>query len=236
MATKKEDTKTIVISVGGSLIVPEEIDREFLKKFKSFILRYIKKGYRFAIIAGGGKTARNYQKAASTVTTLTLEDIDWIGIHSTRLNAHLLRTIFYKEAHPVVIKNPNDVKKDWRKKVIVAAGWKPGCSTDYDAVLVAKQLGASKLVNLSNVEQVFNKDPRKYKTAKPIKEISWKEFRKIIPKKWDPGLSSPFDPVASREAERMGLEVAVMSGSDLKNFGEYLDGKEFKGTRIGKLN
>ncbi len=227
----KKDPQIIVVSVGGSLIVPDRIDENFLKEFKKFILKYLNKGFRFAIIAGGGKTARNYQKVASDVTSLTKTDIDWIGIHSTRLNAHLLRAIFYKESHPKIIKNPNEVKR-FKEKIIIASGWKPGCSTDYDAVLVAKNLKAKKLVNLSNIDSVYDKDPRKFKSAKKIEEINWKDFRKIIPKKWDPGLSSPFDPVASREAEKLGMEVAIMNGSDLDNFGRYLDGKEFGGTKI----
>lgn len=226
-----KNNSTIVVSVGGSLIVPDNIDEKFLKNLKKTILNYIKKGFKFVIIAGGGKTARNYQKAASSVTNLTKEDIDWIGIHSTRLNAHLLRSIFYKEAHPVIIKDHSNVK-NFKEKITIAAGWKPGCSTDYDAVLIAEKLKAKKLVNLSNINYVFNKDPNKYKDAKPIKEIKWEEFRKMIPKKWDPGLSSPFDPIASKKAHKLEMEVAIMNGGDMDNFGKYLDNKDFAGTRI----
>jgi uridylate kinase len=53
-----------------------------------------------------------------------------------------------------------------------------------------------------------------------------------LPEKWDPGLNTPFDPVAAKEAEKIGLEVVVMNGKKLKNFENYLDGKEFIGTKI----
>jgi uridylate kinase len=54
----------------------------------------------------------------------------------------------------------------------------------------------------------------------------------LIPSEWDPGLSSPFDPVAAREAEKSNLEVAVINGAKLGEFENYLDGKPFVGTTI----
>jgi len=50
----------IIISLGGSLLVPEGIDADFIAKFKKFIVAHIKKGYRFILVTGGGKTARRY--------------------------------------------------------------------------------------------------------------------------------------------------------------------------------
>jgi len=217
----------LVISVGGSLIVPDTIDTDFLSKFKKIILNQNKK---FIIICGGGKTARRYQEAARKITTLRRNDVDWLGIHSTRLNSHLMRTIFKEIAHPRIIKNPTE-KIYFNEKILIASGWKPGFSTDYDAVLLAENFKVKKLVNLTNVDYVYNKDP-KFKDAKPIKEISWKEFRKLLPDKWDPGLNAPFDPVAAKEAEQHGMEVIIMNGKKLKNFENYLNGKEYIGTKI----
>lgn len=225
------ERERIIVSVGGSLIVPDDIDTDFLKHFKTLILEKIEAGYAFTIITGGGKTARRYQDAGATVTPLSPQDIDWIGIHATRLNAQLLRNIFVGHVHQHVIKNPTiDIEAD--EPIIIAAGWKPGCSTDYDAVLIAKNLGASRLVNLSNIDYVYDSDPKKNPSAEKIEEISWAEFRKLIPEEWNPGLSSPFDPVAAREAEALGLEVAIMNGEKLGEFSNYLDGKPFAGTII----
>lgn len=225
------ERERIVVSVGGSLIVPDSIDTDFLKRFKALVLEKIEAGYAFAIIAGGGKTARRYQEAAGAVTPLSRRDLDWVGIHSTRLNAQLLRNVFSGYAHPQIIKNPTeDIESD--KPVLIAAGWQPGCSTDYDAVLIAKNLGARRIVNLSNIDYVYGSDPKKNPCAKKIENISWAAFRDLIPKEWDPGLSSPFDPVAAREAERLGLEVAIMNGEKLGEFSNYLDGKPFAGTII----
>lgn len=220
----------IVISLGGSLIVPDDIDVDFLKKFKKLIEKISLKN-RFAIICGGGRTARNYQESLSKIVRLKPVDIDWIGIHATRLNAHLLRALFYKIAYQRVIKNPT-TPLSFKEKVLIAAGWEPGSSTDYDAVLLAKNLGARTVINLTNISYVYSKDPRRFPKAEPLKEVSWREFRKILPKKWRPGLNAPFDPIAARHAEKMGLEVIIMNGKNLKNLEKFLSGKAFVGTRI----
>ncbi|HCR52392.1 TPA: UMP kinase [Candidatus Kaiserbacteria bacterium] len=221
----------IVVSVGGSLIVPDQIDTAFLTRFKALILDKVRRGLSFCIIAGGGRTARRYQEAAHAATPLSPQDLDWIGIHATRLNGQLLRNIFVGYAYPQIITNPTiDIESD--DPVIVAAGWQPGYSTDYVATLIAKNIGAMRLVNLSNIDYVYDSDPHKNPSAKKIEKMSWPEFRKIIPDHWDPGLSSPFDPVAAKEAEALGLEVAVINGAKLAEFSNYLDGNSFVGTVI----
>ena len=223
-----------VISVGGSLLVPEQIDTDFLASFKQFIIKRIEKGDRFILITGGGKTARKYQDAASHVSGIDNEEKDWLGIHSTRLNAHMLRTIFKLHAHPKVIKDfDNDADKvDFNEKILIGAGWKPGWSTDYIAVLLAKRYGAKSIINLSNIEYVYSEDPRVNPDAKRYEKISWKNFRDIVGNEWDPGMSAPFDPIASKQAQEEKMKVAIMNGKNLTNLNSYFEGKKFKGTLI----
>lgn len=222
--------KTTIISLGGSLIVPDNIDVEFLKGFKAVIEKHIKKGNKFVIICGGGKTARKYQESASEISNVSSKDMDWLGIMATRLNAHLVKTAFGSNAEEMIVHDPTQ-KMDFRKNIIIAAGWKPGWSTDYDAVLLAKQLKAGQIINMSNIDYVYDKDPRKFSGAIPIKSISWKDFRKMIGSKWTAGLNAPFDPVAAKEAEKLRLKVAII-GKNLENLDNCLEGKEFKGTII----
>lgn len=222
---------SFVISLGGSLIVPREIDVRFLKSFKLLIEKHLKLGKRFFIITGGGKIARNYQRAANDIVKLTRDDLDWLGIHATRLNAHLLRTIFRKVAYHRIIKNPNERFRT-NKKIIIAAGYRPGCSTDYDAVLIAKTWNVKTVINLTNVDYVYDKNPKLFKDAKPLKTVSWKQLRSIIGNKWDPGLNTPFDPVAAKLGEKIGLKVVITNGNNLKNLDRLLSGRYFKGTIV----
>ena len=233
MATTMSNMETIVMSVGGSLIVPDQIDTVFLAELKEFIVKETATGRRFIIIAGGGRTARRYQDAAATVTDLKSEDLDWLGLHATRLNGHLLRTIFRDLAHPVIITNPDeilDVPKS--AKLIIAAGYRPGASTDLRAIQIAHHVKASKVVNLSNTDYVYTDNPNTNPDAKKIEEITWSEFRKLIPEDWDPGLSAPFDPVAAKKAESLQIEVAQINGQKMLELDNYLNNREFIGTFI----
>lgn len=230
--------KIIVIALGGSIINPGEINSVFLKNFRKFILKWIGRGKKFIIIAGGGSIARDYQKASSKVLSLSNEDKDWIGIHATRLNAHLLRTIFWKEADPVVIDSRSKVKtinnklKTKNYKIVVVSGWRPGWSTDYIALQLADNFQTKEAIIAGNPAYVYTKDPKKFKTAKAITKMSWKEYRKLIPAKWTPGAHSPVDPVGARLAYSRKLTAIVIDGTNLKNFDNLLAGKNFKGTII----
>jgi len=240
--------ETVIIGLGGSIIVPKNIQVEFLKRFRKFILKFLKQGKRFVIVTGGGVTARNYIKAASRFNRISDEDKDWLGIHATRINAHLLRTIFRKEAFPVVLDNPlkqiYPVKsaKDSTKQfngmngksysLFIASGWRPGWSTDYDAILLADRFKAQKIIIASNIDYVYDKDIGRYKDAKPIKEITWNKYRKIIGSGWKPGMKVPIDPIAARLASKLKMTVIITRGTNLKNLENILNNKKFKGTII----
>jgi uridylate kinase len=224
----------LIFSLGGSLIVPDGIDTSFLRSFKKLIEARIRKGERFVIITGGGKTSRRYAAAARQVCKLSSTDLDWLGIHATRLNAHLVRTVLKRKAMQEIITNPHRALPAAAKRYscIIASGYKPGSSTDLDAVILGLKLGADTIVNLSNIDFVFDKDPAKYKDAKSLGNIRWAEFRKLVGDKWDPGLNLPFDPVASKVAHKSRLRVVIMNGRKMPNLKNFLDGKKFKGTVI----
>jgi uridylate kinase len=229
-------SEKIVMSIGGSLVVPNgDIDTKFLSKLNKFIrLELAKnKNRQFFLVVGGGQLARHYRDAGKEVVKreLKIDDLDWLGVHATRMNAQLLRTIFRDIAHPYLIKHYEIIRKV-TERVVIAAGWKPGWSTDFDAVLLCEDYGVKEVINLSNIAKVYDKDPQKYKNAKPIDRILWKGFKKLVGNKWIPGMHAPFDPVAAQKAEELGVRVVVLSGHDFKNIENYLSGKKFTGTVI----
>lgn len=227
----------VIISVGGSLIVPKEgINTSFLTNLNTFIRQQLSEhpNRQFFLEIGGGATARHYRDAGAEVVghELTRDDLDWLGIHATRLNAQLIRTIFQDIAHPFIIKKYEIIRKV-TEPVVVAAGWKPGWSTDYCAMLLCEDYGVRTVLNLSNIKQVYTDDPRTNPEAKPIEKTSWEDFRKIVGDEWTPGLNAPFDPIAAKKAQELQATVVVMSGDDFDNIKNYFDGKPFIGTTIG---
>ena len=230
--------ETIIISLGGSLMAPDEIDIGFLKSFKHVIQKYIGsgptaprlRGVKFFIIVGGGKVARVYQKALLEFGAKS-NDRDWMGIKVTRLNAEVIKQLFKSDCYPKIIENPNEKIKTI-KKLIIGGGYKPGWSTDYVSVLIAKNYGIKTIINLSNIDYVHDKDPRKFPDAKRFEEIDWKSFRRIVGDVWEPGLSMPFDPRASKLAESLKLKVVVMNGKKLQSLEDFLNNKSFVGTTI----
>ncbi len=226
---------TYILSLGGSLVVPNGgIDTKFLADFNRFIRDQVSsKKRRFFITVGGGAIARAYINAGKTVRgkELTQEDTDWLGVHSSRLNAQLVRTIFQDIADPRVIKHYEIILKI-DAPVAIAAGWKPGWSTDYCAVTLCQDYSVPQVINLTNVDQVYDRDPNTFPDAKPITTISWKDYRRMVGDTWTPGLNAPFDPIASKLAHELGVTVKILNGKNLDNVARALDGGKFVGTTI----
>lgn len=221
--------ENVIVSLGGSLVAPGEIDTAFLKVLKKTIAKHLDKK-RFFIFVGGGKVCRQYQDALLEFNADNKER-DWIGISVSRLNATVVRQAFDASAFDEVVTDPTK-KINTRRDVVVFAGWKPGWSTDYCSVMLAKNMGIKTIINLTNIDYVHDKDPRKFKNAKPVKQITWKDFRTLVGDKWTPGLSAPFDPRASKMAEVLKITVAIVNGKHPERLENCLSGKPFVGTMI----
>ncbi|MDR1956134.1 MAG: UMP kinase [Treponema sp.] len=226
-----------VISLGGSIVAPDTVDAPFLKDFISLIKTLLAQDpeRRFIFVVGGGGPARTWQQAYRVLsgTAVSPEQADWIGIMATRLNAELIRGICGAWCTQAVVTDPTQAVFEGR--VLVAAGWKPGFSSDYDAVLLAERFKADRVINLSNIEQVYTDDPRTNPDAKPLDTLSWAAFRALVGDAWTPGKNVPFDPVASRHAAQLGLLVICAAGRNLENLKKILQGEPFVGTAIGPL-
>lgn len=224
--------RIIVFSLGGSLIVPDKVDYKYLHKFRLFVKKLLRK-YKVVIVTGGGKTARNY------IGPLRREKVDsyfysLVGIMSTRLNARLVSGLFgIKEDIPENIK---DVKKQVSKKGICvcgALGFQPKMTSDGTSAQIADYLNAEVFVNLTNVDGLYTKDPRKYKDSKFIGNVSYKDFMGIVNKiKYEAGQHFVLDQAAAKIISKAKVKTLIINGMKLVNVEKYLKNDKFRGTLI----
>nr|QQK86978.1 uridylate kinase [Treponema denticola] len=228
-----------VLSVGGSIVAPDKPDFDFLDKSSKTIRNWLLQdsSRKIIMVIGGGAPARDYQNAYRKVCDLRKapaknDEADWIGIMATRLNAQLVKAVFEDLCPNPVVYDPTTVDM-FGGQMLVAAGWKPGFSTDNDAVVLAERFSGNLVVNLSNIAKIYTDDPKKNPEARPIDSISWEDFIKIVGTEWVPGKNTPFDPIASQRAQKAGIKVICAAGKDIENLENILNGKDFKGTVIG---
>ena len=225
-----------IVSLGGSIIAPDGVDHVFLASFRDAVVQFLErnKEARLVFVAGGGAPARVYQKALRSIRDDADQRIqDWLGIKATHLNAMLIKGIFSEYAPDDIVTDPTAKDIQFTGRILTAGGWKPGFSTDTDAVYLARRFGGRRIINLSNISKVYSADPRTDKSAVPLDSISWHDFRAMVGDEWTPGKNAPFDPIASRLAEESGITVICADGRNISNTIAILEGREAEGTVIG---
>ena len=224
-----------VLDIGGSVVAPEVPDTGFLRRFRCFLGGRLEENpsRRAIIVIGGGAAARTWQSALRKLEPdAPDESLDRVGIMATRLNAELVRAVFGGLCPDPVVTDPT-ADFPFTGRILTAAGWKPGFSTDYDAVVLAERFSARRIIMLSNIPRIYSDDPSTNPKALPLDRLTWKEYRKMIGTEWKPGANLPFDPAAAERAAESGLTVVAVAGKNLENLEALLAGRNFIGTVIG---
>jgi len=220
----------LVFALGGSVVVPEEVDEKYVEEFAKFALNLAKK-HILAIIVGGGKTARN------AINTCRLEGgdevkCDYAGIEASRYNATVVSQAM--GIAPLIPESLQDAKKVLNTEgIVIMGGTEPGHSTDAVAALLAEYIHADVYFKISNIDGVYDKDPKENNDAKRLEKLSIDDLTQIVS-----GLSQEagnyrlFDMLAVKMLKRSGMKTIVLDGHDLKNLRNAIDGKKFTGTVI----
>lgn len=220
---KKE---VIVISLGGSIIIPDEINMKFLKEFKKTILSNENK-YKFIIVCGGGSIARKYINALKD-KPVALQS--YAGISATRMNARFMSYFFdfdQKEI-PHTLENVEEKLNSQNIVFCGALGYKKDQTSDSTAIEVAKKFKA-RFINITDVKGLYDKDPKKHKDAKLIKKISKEEFYKMAQKiTFKPGQHFVIDQNASKLIKENNITSYIIKEN--KELDNILKGKKFTGT------
>ena len=219
----------IIISLGGSIISTDADTTAIIRDYATW-LKQLAQTNVVAVIVGGGYRARiAIEGAKKNNSNLTNDQLDEIGIAATRVNAELLRSACQVE-HPIIT-DPNIILPT-TPCLIFGAGWKPGRSTDYDAVLLAVTNQVTTVYNVSNITKIYTADPKTDPAAKPLDDVTWEQLQQIVGDTWTPGLNMPFDPIAAKLATEHALTVKVVNGLDMANLANCIAGQAFTGTVI----
>ena len=224
--------RLIVISLGGSLIIPDRMNIRFLKEFKKIINKNSQK-YKFIIICGGGSIARKYIAALRELKiNEKLQSLS--GISATRMNARFMSYFFNINPGKGIPHKMKSLKKYLKKQDVVFCGaleYKPKQTSDSTAAEIAEYFKTD-FINLTNVVGLYNKNPLEYKNARFIPKISWKDFDRMTNKsKFKPGQHFVLDQTASKIILKNEIKTYIL-GKNMKQLDNLLKGKKFKGTVI----
>lgn len=223
----------IVISLGGSVIVPDEINQEYFKKFADFV-KEVHKRHRIAIITGGGKLARRYIEIARRFGA-NEAFCDIIGIEATRLNSRLMIAAIGEDANSEPLKEFEEARNLIDSKIIVMGGTHPGHSTDAVSAILAEYINADLLINATDVNGIYDKDPNNHKDAVMYKRLSADQLVDIVKShSLGAGDYKLIDILAAKVIQRSKIRTIFLNGNNFENMRNAINGKKFVGTVIKK--
>lgn len=223
-------TDKVVVSIGGSILVPGINDSEFISKLAS-MLKGVQDDVQIAVVCGGGKTARYYADIAKDLGGDTYAQ-DIVGIGATRLNAQLL-ALALGDMPDTVPSDPEEVARASAPgKIVVMGGTVPGHTTDAVSAMVAKAIGADRIVNATSVDGVYTDDPRKNPDAKKITDMTIAELGDIVYKEHGASRSSVFDPLGIRIAKENRIDILIVDGRNLDELRNAIVGEPIDGTFV----
>ncbi|MFX0115085.1 MAG: UMP kinase [Candidatus Hodarchaeota archaeon] len=201
----------IVISLGGSVINPGTIDKAFLEGFTHLLEEMVENGHKFVVVCGGGAVSRQY--IAALPEELSEGQKDMIGIEPTWLNARLIAVYFRNLCSQVIPRQFDQlIGQLERYPIAICGGYLPALKTDEDAAIIADYFGAKSLINVTNVDGVYDKDPTKVPDAKKFDKLTYKEFIDLFwGERIGAGANAPFTLIATKIAERAKIPIVVLS-------------------------
>lgn len=225
--------RSFTLNIGGSILVPDSVDEEYIKGLRKLLEGFIAQGCRFYIVIGGGKLARRYINAARELGA-DESYLDEIGINSSRLNAQVLVAGLLEHAYPEVVTGFSEAVVAGKSfPVVIMGGTHPGHTTDAVSAMLAERVGASELIIATNVKGVYNKDPRMHRDAKFKPYLDYDQLIGITATKdAGAGSSAVVDPLACKVVKRARIPLKVVDGRDLPNLKKAISGPEFEGTLV----
>lgn len=222
----------VVVSLGGSVLVPDEDDARYLSNLVA-LLRRVSSRVKLFAVTGGGRIARYYIETGRELG-ISERYLDELGIGITRMNARLLGEALKGRANREPARTYAEAARLARRHpIVLMAGTRPGHTTDRVSASLAHFVGADRIVNATSVDGVYTADPRKDPQARLLERIGFEDLVRLSGEGHRAaGPSMVFDPVAARVLARDRIPLLVVRGRDLQALEEALLGRPFHGTVV----
>ncbi|MDD4126681.1 MAG: UMP kinase [Methanomicrobium sp.] len=225
--------KKIVISLGGSILVPS-LESNKIEKYCD-VLRKLSEKYQISVVIGGGGEARRYIGVARTLG-IDEATSDELGILITRINASLLCWALGDFAYPAVAENYTDaLKYAESKKIVLMGGVTPGQTTDAVSAVLAERLKADLLINLTSIDGIYSEDPKKNSDAAKFDYMTPDELIEIVsPGRMGAGSNNVIDLVAAKIIQRSKIPLIVLDGAEPENLADAVLKGRFNGSIVSE--
>jgi uridylate kinase len=222
----------IVISLGGSVLVPDEGDARYLSKL-AWLLTEMSKEYQICVVCGGGRIARYYISTGRELD-FTEDELDNLGIVVTRLNATMLLLALGDEVFPAMPRSEEEAARLIEDGgMIVMGGTTPSHTTDAVAARVAELVKAKRIVNATSVDAAYSADPKRFADAERYANMTPRQLHDLVNKGvHEAGPSDVFDRLGAEIAMRAGIPIYIVNGRDLEEMENAIKGKVVKGTVV----
>ncbi len=221
----------VVVSIGGSVLIPGENDPAYIKKLAETI-KDASGAVQLVVVCGGGRIARYYTETGRSIGGSTYQ-LDIMGIGVTRINAQLLAVSLGKLSSTDIPETAEEAsRRSTPDNIVVMGGTEPGHTTDAVAAMVAKEMGAGRIVNATSVEAVYSDDPKKNPAAERYSDITIDKLGELVYKEHGAGNSSVFDPLGIKIAKENKIDILMVDGRDLEELKNAILGSRIKGTYV----
>jgi len=213
----------MVLKIGGSILYhnDSEIDFSLLEKLKQWYQISKDEYSKIAIVTGGGVLSRDLHKKIEGEIS-DMDTLHRIAMSVTQTSAELIAG-YLGDENVYIPKKLGDAYEYLLSDspgTLVSGGLRTGWSTDMDSAVFADILSVSRVHKISNIDYIYNKDPKEYPSAEIIKDMTWQQYFDLFDIKDDDehqtNTSIPIDKECARFSRTKNISFFICGGVNIE--------------------
>lgn len=216
--------RKIVLKIGGSILYQDDssINYPLLDKVKSWYHNAKDEYSRIVIVTGGGMLSRNLHKKMEGYA-FDKDAFHDVGMSVTQTSAELVAGYLEDENiyTPKKLGDAYEYLLSDAPGTLVSGGLRTGWSTDMDAAVFADMISVNRVHKMSNIDYVYNKNPKEFPDAEIVKDMSWQDYFNLFEIKDDDqheaNANIPVDKGCARFSRTKNISFFICGGVNLEN-------------------